>query len=49
MQLLKEIAADVSFALESMEAESRRAAAEEALRASEERFRRLSEHALVGR
>lgn len=48
IQLLKEIAADVSFALESMEAESRRAEAEEALRASEERFRRLSEHALVG-
>ena len=48
MQLLKEIAADVSFALESMEAESRRAEAEEALRTSEERFRRLSEHALVG-
>ncbi|MEJ5312128.1 MAG: GAF domain-containing protein [Anaerolineae bacterium] len=48
LQLLKEIAADVSFALESMEAESRRAEAEEALRASEERFRRLSEHALVG-
>jgi len=47
-QLLKEIAADVSFALESMEAESRRAEAEEALRTSEERFRRLSEHALVG-
>jgi len=47
-QLLKEIAADVSFALESMEAESRRADAEEALRISEERFRRLSEHALVG-
>ena len=48
IQLLKEIAADVSFALESMEAESRRAEAEEALRTSEERFRRLSEHALVG-
>ena len=48
MQLLKEIAADASFALESMEAESRRAEAEEALRTSEERFRRLSEHALVG-
>lgn len=48
IQLLKEIAADVSFALESMEAESRRADAEEALRTSEERFRRLSEHALVG-
>lgn len=48
LQLLKEIAADVSFALESMEAESRRAEAEEALRASEERFRRLAEHALVG-
>ncbi len=48
LQLLKEIAADVSFALESMEAESRRAEAEEALRASEERFRRLAEHALAG-
>ncbi len=48
LQLLKEIAADVSYALESMEAESRRAEAEEALRASEERFRRLAEHALVG-
>jgi len=48
LQLLKEITADVSYALESMEAESRRAEAEEALRASEERFRRLSEHALVG-
>jgi PAS domain S-box-containing protein len=48
IQLLKEIVADVSFALESMEAESRRAEAEEALRTSEERFRRLSEHALVG-
>jgi len=47
-QLLEEIAADVSFALESMEAESRRAEAEEALRTSEERFRRLSEHALIG-
>lgn len=47
-QLLKEITADVSFALESMEAESRRVDAEEALRTSEERFRRLSEHALVG-
>ncbi|MBN2392203.1 MAG: GAF domain-containing protein [Anaerolineae bacterium] len=48
LRLLKEIAADVSFALESMKAESRRAEAEEALRTSEERFRRLSEHALVG-
>ncbi|MGC9393355.1 MAG: GAF domain-containing protein [Anaerolineae bacterium] len=48
IQLLKEIAADASFALESMEAESRRAEAEEALRTSEERFRRLSEHALIG-
>jgi len=48
IQLLKEIAADASFALESMEAESRRAEAEEALRTSEERFRRLAEHALVG-
>jgi PAS domain S-box-containing protein len=48
IQFLKEIAADASFALESMEAESRRAEAEEALRTSEERFRRLSEHALVG-
>ncbi len=48
LQLLKEIVAAVSFALESMEAESRRAEAEEALRVSEERFRRLSEHALVG-
>lgn len=48
IQLLKEIAADVSYALESIEAEARRAEAEEALRTSEERFRRLSEHALVG-
>jgi PAS domain S-box-containing protein len=48
IQLLKEIAADVSYALESIEAESRRAEAEEALRTSEERFRRLAEHALVG-
>ncbi|HOU12519.1 MAG TPA: GAF domain-containing protein [Anaerolineae bacterium] len=48
MQLLEEISADIGFALESMEAEARRGLAEEALRTSEERFRRLAENSLIG-
>ncbi len=48
IQLLEEISADIGFALESMEAEARRSLAEEGLRTSEERFRRLAEHTLVG-
>ena len=48
IQLLEELATNIGFALESMEAESRRLQVEEALRTSEERFRRLAEHSLVG-
>lgn len=48
IQLLEELATNIGFALESMEAETRRLQAEEALRTSEERFRRLAEHSLVG-
>jgi len=48
IQLLEELAANTGFALESMEADTRRRQAEEALRTSEERFRRITEHSLVG-
>jgi PAS domain S-box-containing protein len=42
--LLDELAADISFALEIHERETRRRQAEEALRDSEERFRQLAEN-----
>ncbi|MBN2006931.1 MAG: GAF domain-containing protein [Anaerolineae bacterium] len=48
IQLLEELAVDIGFALESMELENRRREAEDALRISEGRFRRLSENSLVG-
>jgi PAS domain S-box-containing protein len=46
--LLTTLATDLSFAVERMRTEERRERAEEALRMSEERFRRLAEHALTG-
>lgn len=48
VSLLQEIASDVGFALDAVEAEKRTRMAEEALRTSEDRFRRLAEHATVG-
>lgn len=46
--LLQELTRDLGFALERMEIEARQARYEEALRASEDRFRRLAEQAPVG-
>lgn len=46
--LLEELAVDIGFALESMDLENRRREAEDALRISEGRFKRLAENALVG-
>ncbi len=46
--LLRELARDLGFAIETMEIEQRTRQAEQALRMSEERFRRLAEHSLVG-
>ncbi|HNT77292.1 MAG TPA: GAF domain-containing protein [Anaerolineae bacterium] len=46
--LLEELAVDIGFALESMDLETRRREAEDALRISEGRFKRLAENALVG-
>jgi PAS domain S-box-containing protein len=48
VSLLQEMASDVAYALETVESERRTRMAEEALRISEDRFRRLSEHATVG-
>lgn len=46
--LLQELARDLGFALERIEIEARQARYEEALRASEDRFRRLAEQSPVG-
>ncbi len=46
--LLEELSVDIGFALESMDLENRRREAEDALRISEGRFKRLAENALVG-
>jgi len=46
--LLEEVAGDVSFALESMERDTQRQRAQEALRASEEMYRRIVETAGEG-
>jgi PAS domain S-box-containing protein len=46
--LLQDLAGDIGFALETMAVEARTQRAEEALHMSEERFRRLAEHSLVG-
>lgn len=48
VSLLQEMASDVGFALDAVEADRRTRMAEEALRTSEDRFRRLAEHATVG-
>jgi two-component system, cell cycle sensor histidine kinase and response regulator CckA len=48
IQLLSELAADLSFALQSIEHENERKRAEESLRASEVRYRRLFEAAKDG-
>ncbi len=48
LALLDELTGDVGFALERLEIEARQREAEEALRASEGRFRNLSENAPMG-
>lgn len=48
ISLLQETANDAGFALDAIEAARRTQMAEEALRISEDRFRRLAEHATVG-
>ncbi len=48
ISLLQETASDAGFALNAIEAARRTQMAEEALRISEDRFRRLAEHATVG-
>ena len=46
--LLQDLAGDLAVALDALETETRTRQAEEALRVSEDRFRRLAEHSLVG-
>ncbi len=46
--LLQEMAGDLAFAITTMAVADRTRQAEEALRISEDRFRRLAEHSLVG-
>ncbi len=46
--LLQDLAGELAFALDVLETETRTRHAEEALRVSEDRFRRLAEHSLVG-
>jgi PAS domain S-box-containing protein len=48
LRILQELTGDLGFAVDSIAAEERSTRAEEALRISEERFRRLAEHSLVG-
>lgn len=48
VSLLQETASDAGYALDAIEAARRTQMAEEALRISEDRFRRLAEHATVG-
>jgi PAS domain S-box-containing protein len=48
IELLQEVALDVSFALDKLEAEVQRKAAEQALRESEDQFRAIFELASVG-
>lgn len=48
IRLLEELAANIGFALESMVADAERRQAQEALRTSEERFRHITDHSLVG-
>ncbi len=48
VQLLEELAIDIGFALESMDLDNRRQEAEDALRISEGRFRRLAENSMAG-
>jgi PAS domain S-box-containing protein len=48
LQILQELNGDLGLAVDSIAAEERSQRAEEALRISEDRFRRLAEHSLVG-
>ncbi len=48
LQILQELNGDLALAVDSIAAEERSRRAEEALRISEDRFRRLAEHSLVG-
>lgn len=46
--LLEEISQDISFALETMESQTRRTQAEQALQQSEKQYRAIVEHTIVG-
>ncbi|MEW5870025.1 MAG: histidine kinase N-terminal 7TM domain-containing protein [Chloroflexota bacterium] len=48
IKLLEEVASDINFALEALNNEEKRKLAEEALRDSEDKFRYIFDHSLVG-